>query len=230
MTAAPHPEPVSLGDALLRPVHGHHAFEACVEQLGTAIRLGVYPRDSTLPPERELAERMKVSRATLREAMAALREAGLVQTRRGRGGGTVVTLKPTFPTRGSARRTASRREEWLDALEFRRLVEPGAAQLAASTALSDASRRALDRAQRERRISRHAHPVYAVHQFLARSAAQIGLPRADFRHHRQFRRGILDSLLLEHRAQPRCDYHAARDVQARRPAAEGGWSSWSKRR
>ena len=146
MTAAPHAEPASLGDALLRPVRGHHAFEACVEQLGTAIRLGVYPRDSTLPPERELAERMKVSRATLREAMAALREAGLVQTRRGRGGGTMVTLKPTFPTRGSARRTASRRVEWLDALEFRRLVEPGAAQLAASTDLSDASRRALDRA------------------------------------------------------------------------------------
>lgn len=154
MTAAPHPapeppaerEPASLGEAVLRPVRGHHAFEACVEQLGTAIRLGVYPRDSTLPPERELAERMNVSRATLREAMAALREAGLVQTRRGRGGGTVVTLKPTFPTRGSARRTASRRLDWLDALEFRRLVEPGAAQLAAGTDLSDASRRALERA------------------------------------------------------------------------------------
>lgn len=149
MTAAPHPappEPASLGEAVLRPVRGHHAFEACVEQLGTAIRLGVYPRDSTLPPERELAERMNVSRATLREAMAALREAGLVQTRRGRGGGTVVTLKPSLPARTSARRTAQRRADWLDALDYRRIVEPGAAQLAASTELSDASRRALTRA------------------------------------------------------------------------------------
>ncbi len=144
---APEPEvPPSLGDALLRPVRGHHAFEACVEQLGTAIRLGVYPRDSTLPPERELAERMSVSRATLREAMAALREAGLVQTRRGRNGGTVVTLKPTLPARASARRTAARRSDWLDALDFRRLVEPGAAQQAAGTELSPASRRALTRA------------------------------------------------------------------------------------
>src|ERR1700754_4625872 len=82
-----------LPQAVLRPVRGHHAFEACVEQLGTAIRLGVYPRGTTLPAERELAERLQVSRATLREAMAALRQAGLVETTRGRGGGTVVTRR-----------------------------------------------------------------------------------------------------------------------------------------
>lgn len=147
MTAVPHAD---LTGSVLRPVRGHHAFEACVEQLGTAIRLGVYPRGSVLPPERELAARMSVSRATLREAMAALREAGLVQTRRGRGGGTVVTLRPTVPSKASARRhTADRGEEWLDALDFRRIVEPGACALAASTALSDASRQALTVAHEE---------------------------------------------------------------------------------
>jgi len=55
-------------------VRGHHAFEACVEQLATLIRLGVYPRGSVLPSERELSDRLAVSRATLREAMAALPE------------------------------------------------------------------------------------------------------------------------------------------------------------
>ena len=59
-----------LSDAVLRPVRGHHAFESCVEQLATAIRLGVFPLGAALPPERELAERMGVSRATLREAIA----------------------------------------------------------------------------------------------------------------------------------------------------------------
>ena len=63
-------------------MRGHHAFEACVEQLATGIRLGVYPLGSTLPPERDLAVRLQVSRATLREAMAALRTAGLVETTR----------------------------------------------------------------------------------------------------------------------------------------------------
>ena len=78
-----------LTEAVLRPVRGHHAFEACVEQLAASIRLGVYPLGSTLPPERDLATRLNVSRATLREAMAALRQAGLVETTRGRGGGSV---------------------------------------------------------------------------------------------------------------------------------------------
>ncbi len=70
MTASPAPH---LPEAVLRPVRGHHAFESCVAQLATAIRLGVYPRGSALPPERELAQRLAVSRATLREAIAAWR-------------------------------------------------------------------------------------------------------------------------------------------------------------
>jgi GntR family transcriptional repressor for pyruvate dehydrogenase complex len=142
VTASPDPR---LPEAVLRPVRGHHAFEACVEQLATAIRLGVYPLGTTLPPERDLAARLAVSRATLREAMAALREAGLVETRRGRGGGTVVTLKPRTPSaRAAARISSARRAEWLDALEYRRIVEPGAAYLAARREPSDVRREQLE--------------------------------------------------------------------------------------
>src|SRR4051794_40198750 len=141
--AVEHPLP----RAVLRPVRGHHAFEACVEQLGTAIRLGVYPLGTTLPAERDLAARLAVSRATLREAIAALRSAGLVETRRGRGGGTVVTLKPRTPSaRAAARISPERRRDWLDALEFRRVVEPGAAYLAARSRPEGARREQLERA------------------------------------------------------------------------------------
>ena len=145
MTAEPHEH---LSEAVLRPVRGHHAFEACVEQLATAIRLGVYPVGSTLPPERDLAERLAVSRATLREAMAALRQAGLVETTRGRGGGTVVTprARGSF-ARKAARLTPRQRQDWHDALEFRRVVEPGAAALAASMRLGEAD---LDRLREAR--------------------------------------------------------------------------------
>ena len=147
MSAAPED---LLPGAVLRPVRGHHAFEACVEQLGTAIRLGVYPRGTTLPSERELAERLTVSRATLREAMTALRAAGLVETTRGRGGGTVVTWKPANPSaRGVARATARKRQDWLDALDFRRIVEPGAAHLAAQMDLGDERRNQLEQAHEE---------------------------------------------------------------------------------
>lgn len=138
-----------LGDVVLRPVRGHHAFESCVEQLATAIRLGVYPTGSVLPPERDLAERMAVSRATLREAIAALRTAGMVRTTRGRGGGTVVTFEPEAPASGSSPDLVHRRAELLDSLVFRRIVEPGACYLAAKRDLTDDQRHMLTIALKE---------------------------------------------------------------------------------
>jgi DNA-binding FadR family transcriptional regulator len=178
--SAPH----DLTQALLRPVRGHHAFEACVEQLATAIRLGVYPRGSTLPSERALATRLRVSRATLREAMAALRQAGLVETTRGRGGGTVVTLKPRTPSarassaRAAARVPADARRDWLDVLEFRRVVEPGAAYLAARADLGEAGRAQLQQAHDE--VAAAAKPAthrQADSRFHLTVAAVTGSPR-----------------------------------------------------
>ena len=161
-----------LTEAVLRPTRGNHAFEACVEQLATTIRLGVYPLGSTLPSERDLAERLNVSRSTLREAMAALRQAGLVETRRGRGGGTVVTLKPRTPSaRAAARLTEARRQEWLDALVFRRIVEPGAASLAARAELDADALAQLDEAHaavaNARRPAEHRQADSRLHLAIA---------------------------------------------------------------
>jgi GntR family transcriptional regulator, transcriptional repressor for pyruvate dehydrogenase complex len=115
-----------------------------VERLATAIRLGVYPYGSTLPPERELAARMGVSRATLREAIAALRTANLVRTTRGRGGGTVVDLSPATPGAGGGPAALTTPLEVLmDSLVFRRIVEPGACYLAASRELAEDQRQLL---------------------------------------------------------------------------------------
>ncbi|MEJ7636066.1 FCD domain-containing protein [Aeromicrobium sp.] len=124
-----------LAAVLLRPRRAHHAFESCVEVLATSIRLGIHPDGSTLPPERELAERLGVSRSTLRDAIGALRDAGLLTTRRGRGGGSVVDFRPEEP--GSSPILDRPREELLDALGFRRIVEPGAAHAAAGRPLTD---------------------------------------------------------------------------------------------
>ena len=124
------------------------AFEDCVERLATAIRLGVYPHGSRLPPERELATQLGVSRATLREAIAALRSAGMVSTIRGRGGGTVVDQLPAIP-RDDPEAFAGRRDELLDSLVFRRIVEPGACFVAAQLVLPEGARtRLLDALQR----------------------------------------------------------------------------------
>lgn len=139
----PSPHALRLQQAVLRPVRGHHAFEACVEQLATAIRLGVYQRGTQLPAERELAEQLGVSRATLREAIAALRAAGLVETTRGRGGGTIVQQRPARKASVARRAIRGRQADLLDALDFRSVVEPGAAALAASRELDDATRLVL---------------------------------------------------------------------------------------
>ena len=133
-----------LPQVVLRPVRGHHAFEACVEQLATAIRLGVYPRGSQLPSERELAEQLGVSRATLRESIAALRAAGLVETTRGRGGGTVVRAQPARRKSTALAAIRGRQADLLDSLDFRAIVEPGAAALAAGRDLDPATRALLE--------------------------------------------------------------------------------------
>lgn len=139
---------LEISDVVLAPGQGQHAFESCVERLATVIRLGVFPRGAALPPERELAERMEVSRATLREAIAALRAAAFVETTRGRGGGTVVCYRPQAPA--AARVDVGERGDHLrDTLVFRRVVEPGAAYLAAGRELTDQQRDLLTESHAE---------------------------------------------------------------------------------
>jgi GntR family transcriptional repressor for pyruvate dehydrogenase complex len=140
----------SLPEAVLRPITGN-AFECAVEQLATAIRLGALADGELLPPERELSERLGVSRNTLREAIAALRDSGLVATRRGRSGGTRVTYggeapSSTTPVVGLFVRSGA---ALTDALTFRRVVEPGAAWLAATQPLAGDQRAWLTESLRE---------------------------------------------------------------------------------
>jgi GntR family transcriptional repressor for pyruvate dehydrogenase complex len=136
-----------LSDAVLRPASGN-AFESTVEQLATAIRLGVFADGQQLPPERDLAERLGVSRMTLREAIAALRDSGLVTTRRGRGGGSVITYAGPQVAEDSAP-PVRHGSALADAMEFRRVVEPGGAWLAASKSLSGDQRAWLTESARD---------------------------------------------------------------------------------
>lgn len=60
------------------------------DRLVTAIALGEYLPGTRLPVERELAASLGVGRMTVRAALARLVERGLLETRRGRGGGSYV--------------------------------------------------------------------------------------------------------------------------------------------
>jgi DNA-binding FadR family transcriptional regulator len=134
----------AITDAVFRPVRTGNAFEETVERLLDGIRLGVHSRGDQLPPERELAGRLGVSRVTVRDALRELAAAGYVETRRGRFGGTFVTYQPGPIAQGELARTAQSMGDLLtDALTFRRVVEAGAAETAARATLTRRQREEL---------------------------------------------------------------------------------------
>ena len=131
----------AITDAVFRPVRTGNAFEETVERLLDGIRLGVHGYGDRLPPERELAGRLGVSRVTVRDALRELAAAGYVETRRGRFGGTFVTYQPDPIPHGELTRTVQDMGELLtDALTFRRIVEAGAAGSAARSSSTSRTR------------------------------------------------------------------------------------------
>lgn len=112
------------------PVSPPTAFEETVARLGTGIRVGLLAPGSRLPPERELAGQLGISRSTLRHAITALVQSGLLQSVRGRGGGTFVTDDP--PLAGSP--AVALGAEARAVLDERLATEAGATLLAAERA------------------------------------------------------------------------------------------------
>ncbi|MCH5670604.1 FadR/GntR family transcriptional regulator [Streptomyces gilvus] len=82
--------------AVFSPVDNRARVDAVVRRIGDAIELGLLADGEQLPGESELAGQLGVSTVTLREALMALRQQGLLTTRRGRGGGSFVSL-PEVP-------------------------------------------------------------------------------------------------------------------------------------
>ena len=77
-------------------------YEQIAERLAADIRSGLLAPGERLPSERELARALEVSRASVREALAALQLRGVVETRAG--AGTFVTAEPPRQRRAAARR------------------------------------------------------------------------------------------------------------------------------
>ncbi len=128
-------------EAIFRPVRAGNAFEETVERLLASIRLGVVAVGERLPPERDLAARLAVSRVTLRDAIRALQDAGFVTSTRGRYGGTFVNA--TVPEADPAGRLQCEPADLDDALTLRTVLEVGAAEQAARSRLSAADHRHL---------------------------------------------------------------------------------------
>ncbi|MFI5612311.1 FadR/GntR family transcriptional regulator [Amycolatopsis sp. NPDC051903] len=83
--------------AMFAPLDQLGRAEAVAARLLDAITLGLLDDAEQLPSEAELAAQFRVSTVTVREALAVLRQQGLVETRRGRGGGSFVRT-PDWPS------------------------------------------------------------------------------------------------------------------------------------
>jgi DNA-binding FadR family transcriptional regulator len=151
----PEPDQSSIGGAslLLTAIRGGNAYEETVEKLLQTIRLGLVQPGDRLPSERELAVMLDVSRDTVRDATSSLAEAGFLDIRRGRYGGTFVSAHiSSLPSAGVLRVEVSPEglaSEIRDLLVFREVLETGAARAAASSNLTSDIRDALWRAHLE---------------------------------------------------------------------------------
>jgi GntR family transcriptional regulator, transcriptional repressor for pyruvate dehydrogenase complex len=149
-------------EAVFKPVRPPTTFEETVERLGTAIRLGLLPAGSRLPAERSLADRLGISRSTLRQALTTLVQSGHLVSLRGRSGGTFVADRPPLAEEdGRPLGDAA----WA-VLDYRVAIEAGATILAAERA---------DRSHLER--------LEELVEKMARAADFEDYRRADIRFH-----------------------------------------------
>jgi GntR family transcriptional repressor for pyruvate dehydrogenase complex len=119
--------------AVFKPVHPPTTFEETVERLGTAIRLGLLAPGSRLPPERALAEELRISRSTLRQALVTLVQSGHLVALRGRSGGTFVADSPPLSEAGAGLLEREAR----GVLDYRVAIETGSTVLAAERAKAE---------------------------------------------------------------------------------------------
>ncbi|MDQ0029912.1 FadR/GntR family transcriptional regulator [Arthrobacter bambusae] len=87
--------PVDFSAQIYQPLPELDRADAIVQRIIRAVSLGLIRQGDQLPSELELADMFGVAVATLRDALAALRDLKVVETRRGRFGGTFVVGAPS---------------------------------------------------------------------------------------------------------------------------------------
>lgn len=164
----------------LHPVRERDVVSAVQAQLVELIRSGVFQIGESLPPERLLAERLDVSRTSLRAAIAMLVAAGLLEPAARRSGPRVRTQ--LVPPDLWPETSFPERDELFALLEARRAIEPVIARLAAARA-DDAGLQGLEATideQREHEADRAAaiQAEGRFHRVLWRLAANPPLEQA----------------------------------------------------
>lgn len=135
----------------LEPVRKIRVYEEVAAQIQRLIGEGRLQPGDHLPPERELAERLGVSRTSVRDAIRVLELMGLLEPRQGEG--TVVRdLSPDSLVSPLASLLVRNRTLLADLWDVRKMIEPGVAARAAAHATADdvSSLEAILNRQREK--------------------------------------------------------------------------------
>jgi GntR family transcriptional repressor for pyruvate dehydrogenase complex len=116
-------------------VRKNKVYEEVAQQIERLILKKLRPGDK-LPSERELAEMLKVSRSSIRDAIRGLELRGLVEPRQG--AGTIVRETAAEPMPNPFASALKRRKEMVsELLDFRKMLEPPLAARAATHASAD---------------------------------------------------------------------------------------------
>ena len=124
---------VSRADVDISPIKSTRIYEEIIRQVKAMIAEGRLKSGDRLPPERDLAEKFLVSRASVREALRALESLGLVAIRPGEGT-FVREISVDTLVEPLALVMLSQRQAVGELFEARRLLEPALARLAATRA------------------------------------------------------------------------------------------------
>lgn len=110
----------------------HTAAEAISERVLAAVAVGVLQPGEQLPAERDLAEMLGVSRTTIRQALARLAALGIIESRRGRAGGTFVADRGAVDAGTTQRILEPIRLEIQSLHDYRALIQELIARTAAA--------------------------------------------------------------------------------------------------
>jgi len=150
----------------LQSIEPRRLYRQIAEQLRGLIRAGEYPVGTRLPPERDLAAQLKVSRPSVREALIALEVEGLVEVRMG--SGITVIARETAPSAAQVESELSP----FEIIRARQLIECELAALAALSKQPAAIAHALNDAltMMEADIAREVMPIRGDRLFHVRVA------------------------------------------------------------
>ena len=106
-------------------------YQQVKDDIRAAIESGKYKTNEKIPPEPELSAEYSVSRITVRKALQILSEAGVIETRKGKGSFVAVDASELAPASMDLKKYC---ESFVQATRARLLLEPAIARQAAQTA------------------------------------------------------------------------------------------------